>query len=197
MMIVIGVPVPKNASFRPSSASAVPHIPPSLVHAFTHDKFHVQDEGKTAHSQFDTGTSTPVDLLTLQQPSAKGNKPPPNTALSRTYSSNSIPPRAQSPISTSPLARSSSGHIANWAVERKQNLFDRKNGKDLNSNNNSTYGFSMTNLLGNGNEDVSVLKAELLELKAQNKIDQVQPRIDILLSVRICLFTLRSTSSLL
>jgi len=113
-----------------------------------------------------------VDLLTLQQPSVKGNKPPPNTTLSRTYSNDAIPTRAQSPISTSPLARSSSGHIANWAVERKQNLFDRKNGKDLNSNNNSTYGFSMTNLLGNGNEDVSVLKAELLELKAQNKIDQ-------------------------
>lgn len=177
--------MPKTSSFRPASASAVPHIPPSLVHASTHDKFHVQDGKISAHSQFDADTSTPIDQpMSLQQPSVKGSRPPPiTTSLSRTYSSNSIrdpalasKSGAQTPISTSPLARSSSGHIANWAIERKQNLFDRKNGKDTKDFNNSTYGFSMTNL---GNDDVGLLKAELLELKAQNKIDQVIPLIDI------------------
>jgi predicted TIM-barrel fold metal-dependent hydrolase len=177
----------RGAPLRPASAPATA-IPKSLALASTHDKFHIVNKVSANSSEVD------ADRLGMKEPSSLRERRGMDSILSlhRTYSTSSVrdpsfilnPPNpgTRSPVSTSPLAHSSDGRIANWNVERKQNIFDRKNGIPVDrpgtgsSRGYDSSGFGFSNAGERdvaSSDEVALLRAELLELKAQMKIDQV------------------------
>lgn len=160
-------------SSRPSSA---PAIPKPLCLSITRDNFHHTDtSGQSVGNR--TGREIGNQLGHHYEGGRRGSRSitaPGGRAFSVSHSN--LPGGS---ISTSPLQRTSEGHIANWAVERKQSLFDRKGGGlGLGGR---TYG------PGTGfgadqcdSDEVAQLKAELLEMRTQLRADQVREMTPIL-----------------
>ena len=178
--------------FRPSSAPSL-NIPRAVNLNATQDRFNGLEEGKdSAQSLFSViGAISEMGQNGENGQNGQkygqngenrhgqnGNRSGPNSGppTARTYSISSVRDpafqllqnanalRCSSPISTSPQQ-----HNSTWGLEKKQSFLDRKNGNKahtLSSNCFSVGDFAVS-------EEMVTMRAEINELKAQRKIDQV------------------------